>query len=340
LLQSGKRKEVWEDCRLKATRRRLLGQLAGLATFAPLARPAFALDYPNRPIHLLNGFAPGGQVDIFARLMSQQLSDRLGQSFVVDSRPGAATNIATEEVVHAAPDGYTLLWITTANAINASLYEKLNFDFIRDIAPVAGVDTAPLVMEVNPSFPAKTVSEFIAYAKANPGKISYGSGGVGSTQHVAGELFKFMTGIDMVHVPYRGAVPVLNDLLAGRVQATFSPLSSSLGYIRSGQLRVLAVTTAKRAAALPDIPTVAESVPGFEAGTWDGIGVPAGTPVDIIEKLNQAYTATVSDPAIKSKLADFGGEPMPMSAADFGKLIVAETGKWAKVIKFANIKAE
>jgi tripartite-type tricarboxylate transporter receptor subunit TctC len=205
---------------------------------------------------------------------------------------------------------------------------------------VAGIDTAPLVMEVNPSFPAKTVSEFIAYAKANPGKISYGSGGVGSTQHVAGELFKFMAGIDMVHVPYRGAVPVLNDLLAGRVQATFSPLSSSLGYIRSGQLRVLAVTTAKRYPALPDTPTVAETIPGFAAGTWDGIGVPVGTPADIVEKLNRAFTATVNDPAIKSKLADFGGQPMPMAAADFSNLIVTETDKWAKVIKFANIKAE
>jgi tripartite-type tricarboxylate transporter receptor subunit TctC len=343
LLQSGKCQNNAEKpgrVRVGPTRRRILRQLAGFGVIPAASRLAWAVDYPSRPIHLLNGFAPGGQVDIFARLLGQQLSDRLGQSFVVDSRPGAATNIATEEVVHAAPDGYTLLWITTANAVNASLYEKINFNFIRDIAPVAGIDTAPLVMEVNPSFPAKTVSAFIDYAKANPGKISYGSGGVGSTQHVAGELFKFVTGIDMVHVPYRGAVPVLNDLLAGRVQATFSPLSSSLGYIHSGQLRVLAVTTAKRSETLPDIPTVAESVPGFEAGTWDGIGVPTGTPADIIAKLNQAYTATVTDPAIKSKLADFGGEPMPMTPADFGKLIATETDKWAKVIKFANIKAE
>ncbi len=231
-------------------------------------------------MHVLNGFAPGGQIDIFCRLLNQWLSERLGQSFVIDSRPGAATNIATEEVVRAAPDGYTLLWITSANAINATLYEKLNFNFIRDIVPVVGLDSAPLVMEVNPSFPAKTVTEFIAYAKANPGKISYGSGGVGSTQHMAGELFKFMTGVDMIHVPYRGAVPVLNDLLGGRVQATFSPLPSSLGYIRAGQLRALAVTTAKRSDALPDVPTVGEFVPGFEAGTWDGIGAPAGTPAD------------------------------------------------------------
>jgi tripartite-type tricarboxylate transporter receptor subunit TctC len=325
---------------VKATRRTLLWQLAGAAVLPAMPRPAFALDYPNRPVHVLNGFAPGGQIDIFARLLGQWLSERLGQSFLVDSRPGAATNIATEEVVRAAPDGYTLLWITTANAINATLYEKLNFNFIRDIVPVVGLDSAPLVMEVNPSFPAKTVTEFIAYAKANPGKISYGSGGVGSTQHMAGELFKFMTGVDMVHVPYRGAVPVLNDLLGGRVQATFSPLPSSLGYIRAGQLRALAVTTAKRSDALPDVPTVGEFVSGFEAGTWDGIGAPAGTPADIIAKLNESYTAALADPAIKARFAEFAGATMPMPAADFGKLIATQTDKWAKVIKSANIKAE
>ena len=325
---------------MRATRRTLLRQLAGVAVLPALPRPAFALDYPNRPVHVLNGFAPGGQIDIFCRLLNQWLSERLGQSFVIDSRPGAATNIATEEVVRAAPDGYTLLWITSANAINATLYEKLNFNFIRDIVPVVGLDSAPLVMEVNPSFPAKTVPDFIAYAKANPGKISYGSGGVGSTQHMAGELFKFMTGIDMIHVPYRGAVPVLNDLLGGRVQATFSPLPSSLGYIRAGQLRALAVTTAKRSDALPDVPTVGEFVSGFEAGTWDGIGAPAGTPADVIAKLNESYTAALADPAIKARFAEFAGATMPMPAADFGKLIATETDKWAKVIKSANIKAE
>jgi tripartite-type tricarboxylate transporter receptor subunit TctC len=325
---------------VRPTRRTLLRQFAGLVAVPALPRLAWALDYPNRPVHVLNGFAPGGQVDIFARLLGQWLSERLGQSFVVDSRPGAATNIATEEVVRAAPDGYTLLWITTANAINATLYEKLNFNFIRDIVPVVGIDSAPLVMEVNPSFPAKTVADFIAYAKANPGKISYGSGGVGSTQHVAGELFKFMTGVDVIHVPYRGAIPVLNDLLAGRLQATFSPLSSSLGYIRSGQLRALAVTTTKRSDTLPDVPTVGEFVAGFEAGTWDGIGAPAGTPAEVIGKLNQAYTAALADPVIKTRFADFAGTTMPMPAADFGKLIATETDKWAKVIKFANIKAE
>ncbi len=320
--------------------RRFAGLFTGLASFSALPRLARALDYPTRPVHVLNGFAPGGQIDIFARLLGQWLSERLGQSFLVDSRPGAATNIATEEVVRAAPDGYTLLWITTANAINATLYEKLNFNFIRDIVPVVGLDSAPLVMEVNPSFPAKTVAEFIAYAKANPGKISYGSGGVGSTQHMAGELFKFMTGVEMIHVPYRGAVPVLNDLLAGRVQATFSPLPSSLGYIRAGQLRALGVTTAKRSDALPDLPAVGETVAGFEAGTWDGIGAPAGTPAEIVAKLNQAYTAALADPAIKARFADFAGTTMPMPAAAFGKLIAAETDKWAKIIKTANIKAE
>ena len=325
---------------MRATRRTLLRQFAAAATLSALPRLAWALDYPTRPVHVLNGFAAGGQVDIFARLLGQRLSEQLGQSFVVDSRPGAATNIATEEVVRATPDGYTLLWITTANAINATLYEKLNFNFIRDIVPVVGIDSAPLVMEVNPSFPAKTVAEFIAYAKANPGKISYGSGGVGSTQHVAGELFKFMTGVDMIHVPYRGAIPVLNDLLGGRVQATFSPLSSSLGYIRSGQLRALAVTTAKRSETLPDVPTVGDSVAGFEAGTWDGIGAPAGTPTAIIDKLNEAYTAALADPAIKARFTDFAGTTMPLSAANFSKLIATETDKWAKVIKFANIKAE
>jgi tripartite-type tricarboxylate transporter receptor subunit TctC len=329
---------------VRATRRTLLrqfaGQFAGLASLQALPRLAWALDYPNRPVHVLNGFAPGGQNDIFARLLGQWVSQRLGQSFVVDSRPGAATNIATEEVVHAAPDGYTLLWITAANAINATLYEKLNFDFMRDIVPVVGIDSAPLVMEVNPSFPATTVFEFIAYAKANPGRISYGSGGVGSAQHVAGELFKFMTGVDMTHVPYRGAVPVLNDLLAGRIQATFSPLSSSLGYIRAGQLRALAVTTAERSGALPDVPAVGEFVAGFEAAIWDGVGVPAGTPAEIVDKLNESYTAALADPAIKARLADFGSTTMAMPAVDFAKLIAAETEKWAKVIKFANIKAE
>jgi tripartite-type tricarboxylate transporter receptor subunit TctC len=325
---------------MRLARRIFLSVAAGVAAAPIFARKAAALDYPTRPVHVVNGFAAGGQIDIFARLLGQWLAEQLGQSFIVDSRPGAATNIATEEVVHAAPDGYTLLWVTTANAINATLYGTLNFNVIRDIAPVASIDRFPLVMEVNPAFPAKTVPEFIAYAKANPGKINFGSGGVGSIQHVAGELFKFMAGVDMVHVPYRGAVPVLNDLLGGRVQATFSPIASSVGYIRSGQLRALAVTTVTRSQALPDVPTVAEFLPGYEAAAWDGIGAPHGTPAEVIDKLNRAYNAALADPAIMTKFLGFGGTPAPMSPVDFGQFIAAQTEKWAKVIKFANIKAE
>jgi tripartite-type tricarboxylate transporter receptor subunit TctC len=327
---------------MRILRRTFLSLASGAAaSAAPIfARKAVALDYPARPVHVVNGFAAGGQIDIFARLLGQSLSAKLGQSFVVDSRPGAATNIATEEVVRAAPDGYTLLWVTTANAINATLYGTLNFNVIRDIAPVASIDRFPLVMEVNPAFPAKTVAEFIAYAKANPGKINYGSGGVGSIQHVAGELFKFMAGVDMVHVPYRGAVPVLNDLLGGRVQATFSPIASSVGYIRAGQLRALAVTTTTRSQALPDVPTVADFLPGYEAAAWDGIGAPNGTPADIIDRLNRAYNDALADPAAKAKFLDFGGTPAPMAPADFRQFIAAQTEKWAKVIKFANIKPE
>jgi tripartite-type tricarboxylate transporter receptor subunit TctC len=325
---------------MRLPRRKLLRLAAGAGALPIFPRIAAALDYPTRPVHVVNGFAAGGQIDIFARLLGQSLAEKLGQSFIVDSRPGAATNIATEEVVRAPPDGYTLLWVTTANAINATLYGTLNFNVIRDIVPVASIDRFPLVVEVNPSFPAKTVAEFIAYAKANPGKINYGSGGVGSIQHVAGELFKFMTDIDMVHVPYRGAIPVLNDLLGGRVQATFSPIASSVGYIRGGQLRALAVTTATRSQALPDVPTVAEFVPDYEAAAWDGIGAPHGTPADIVDKLNQSYNDALTDPATKAKFLGFGGTPAPMAPADFGKFIAAQTEKWAKVIKFANIKAE
>jgi tripartite-type tricarboxylate transporter receptor subunit TctC len=327
---------------MRLPRRTFLSLASGAALGAApiLARRAAALDYPTRPVHVVNGFAPGGQIDIFARLLGLWLSDRLGQSFIVDSRPGAATNLAVEEVVDAAPDGYTLLWVTTANAINTTLYQKLNFNFLTDITPVARIDRFPLVMEVNPSFPAKTVPEFIAYAKANPGRINYGSGGVGSIQHVAGELFKFMTGVDLVHVAYRGAVPVLNDLLGGQVQATFSPIASSIGYIRSGKLRVLAVTTASRSEILPDVPAVGEFVPGFEAAAWDGIGAPKGTPADIVAALNHSYSDALADPATKGRLLDFGGTPTQMSPDEFGKFIAAETDKWAKVIKFANIKAE
>jgi tripartite-type tricarboxylate transporter receptor subunit TctC len=321
-------------------RRKFLHLAAGTTMASVLPRRARALDYPTRPVRLVDGFAAGGSVDILARLLCQWLSQQLGQPFVVDNRPGAATNIATEEVARAAPDGYTLLWTTTANTTNATIYEKLSFNFIRDIAPVGTIDRFPLVMEVNPAVPARTVPEFIAYAKANPGKINYGSGGIGTIQHVAGELFKFMTGVDLVHVPYRGAALVLNDLLAGQVQLSFSPIASSLGYIRADRLRALAVTGTMRSPALPDVPTVAEFLPGYEASAVDGIGAPASTPADIIDKLNTAVNAALADPAIKARLADLGSVPLSMSPADYRAFIAAETEKWAKVIKFAGIKAD
>jgi tripartite-type tricarboxylate transporter receptor subunit TctC len=321
-------------------RRKFLHMAAGTTMAAVLPRRARALDYPARPVRLVDGFAAGGAVDILARLLCQWLSQRLGQPFVVDNKPGAATNIATEEVVRAAPDGYTLLWATTANTTNATIYNNLSFNFIRDIAPVGTVDRFPLVMEVNPAVPAKTVPEFIAYAKANPGKIDYGSGGIGTIQHVAGELFKFMTGVDLVHVPYRGAAPVLNDLLAGQVQVTFSPIASSLGYIRADRLRALAVTGPARSPALPDLPTVSEFLPGYEASAVDGIGAPANTPADIIDRLNAEVNAALADPAIKARLADLGSVPLSMAPAEYRAFIAAETEKWAKVIKFAGIKAD
>jgi len=322
-------------------RRRSFLHLAAGAALAPVSpRLARALDYPARPVRLVDGFAAGGSVDIFARLLCQWLSQRLGQPFVVDNKPGAATNIATEEVARAAPDGYTLLWTTTANTTNATIYNNLNFNFIRDIAPVGTIDRFPLIMEVNPAVPAKTVPEFIAYAKANPGKINYGSGGIGTIQHVAGELFKFMAGIDLVHVPYRGAALVLNDLLAGQVQVTFSPIASSLGYIRADRLRALAVTGPMRSPALPDTPTVGEFLPGYEASAVDGIGAPANTPADIVDKLNTEVNVALADPAIKARLAGLGSVPLSMSPAQYRAFIATETEKWAKVIKFAGIKAD
>jgi len=321
-------------------RRKFLHLAAGVTTAAVWPRRARALDYPTRPVRLVDGFAAGGAVDIVARVLCQWLSQRLGQPFVVDNKPGAATNIATEEVVRAAPDGYTLLWATTANTTNATIYDKLSFNFMRDIAPVGTIDRFPLVMEVNPAVPAKTVPEFIAYVKANPGKINYGSGGIGTIQHVAGELFKFMTGVDLVHVPYRGAALVLNDLLAGQVQLSFSPIASSLGHIRADRLRALAVTGTMRSPALPDVPTVSEFLPGYEASAVDGLGAPANTPAEIINKLNTEVNAAIADPSIKAKLADLGSIPLSMSPAEYRALIAAETEKWAKVIKFAGIKAD
>ena len=325
---------------MKVSRRGLLQLPSAAAVVAGWQRAACALDYPTRPVKMVIGFAPGGPADIVARLIGQYLSQKLGQPFVLENRPGAGTTIATEAVAHAAPDGYTLLWTTSADEINATLYKKLNYDFIRDIVPVASVDLLPLVMEVNPAFPAKTVAEFIAYAKANPGKINFASGGVGSSQHVAGELFDFLTGVKMVHVPYRGAALAVNDLLANQVQVTFSPIPLSLGYIRAGKLRALAVTSLKRTPALPDVPTVAETVPGYEAIATDGLGAPKGTPPQIVAMLNSAVNAALADPTIKARLRGFGAVPNPMSSVAFGEFIAAETAKWAKVLKFANVKME
>jgi len=325
---------------MKLPRRNFLHLAAGAAALPAISRIATAQAYPSRPVRLIIGYAPGASADTTARLMAQWLSERLGQSVVVESRPGGGTNIATEAVVRATPDGYTLLMVGTAQAINATLYDKLNFHFIRDITPVAGIIRTALVLVVHPSFPAKTVSEFIAYAKASPGKISMASAGIGSGPHVAGELFKMMAGVNMVHVPYRGGGPALTDLLGGQVQVYFPTTVSSIGYIRAGRLRALAVTTATRSDALPDIPTVGEFLPGYEASFWYGVGVPKNTPAEIVDKLNEAINAGLADPTIKARLADLGGVPMPMSPADFGKLIADETEKWGKVIRAANIKAE
>jgi len=289
---------------------------------------------------LIVGFPAGGASDIVGRLMAQRLSERLGQQFIVENRPGANTNIGTEAVVRAAADGYTLLYATTSNAINATLYGNLDFNFIRDIAPVAGIIHAPLVMVVNPSFPAKTVSDFIAYAKASPGQINMASAGIGTAGHLAGELFKMMVGINMVHVPYRGGAPALTDLLGGQVQLYFSVLPDSMEYIRAGKLRALAVTAATRWEALPDLPTVGDFVPGYEASAWQGVGAPKKTPIEIIEMLNKEINAILADHEIKTRLGDLGGVPMPMNPAEFERFIVAETEKWGKVVKFSGAEAK
>ena len=324
---------------MKLPRRQFLHLAAGAAALPAVSRFARAQAYPTKPVRMVVGNAAGGAPDIFARLIGQWLSDRLGQPFLVENRPGAATNIATEAVVRAPPDGYTLLLITTTGAINATVYDKLNFNFIRDIAPVASVVRLPLIMLVHPSVPVKTVPEFIAYAKANPGKISMASTGIGSPTHMSGELFKMMAGVDMVHVPYRGGTAVLTDLIGGQVQVLFIG-TETIGHIKSGKLRALAVTTATRLDLLPDIPTVAEYLPGYEVSAWFGIGAPRNTPTDIIEKLNKEINAALADPNIKARLADLGGTALAGSAADFAKLIAEETEKWAKVIRAANIKAE
>jgi len=325
---------------MKLPRRNFLHLAAGAAALPAVSRFAWAQAYPSRPVRIIVPFAPAGASDITARLIGQWLSERLGQQFVIENRPGGGGNIGTEAVVRAPADGYTLLMVGSANASNATFYDKLNFNFIRDIAPVGSVFRGPYVMVVNPSVPARSVPEFIAYAKANPGKLTMASSGTGAVPHVAGELFKMMAGIDMVHVPYRGGGPALTDLLAGQVQVYFPTTVASIGYIRAGRLRALAVTAATRSDALPDIPTVGEFLPGYEASTWYGVGAPKGTPAEIVEKLNKEINAGLADPTMKARLADLGGDVLALSPADFGKLIADETEKWAKVIKFANIKPD
>jgi tripartite-type tricarboxylate transporter receptor subunit TctC len=321
-------------------RRQFLHLAAGAAALPVASRFALAQAYPARPVRILVGFAAGGNFDILARLIGQWLSDQLHQPVIVENRPGASSNLATEAVIRAPADGYTLLLGGAVNAVNATLYEKLSFNFISDVAPVAGVSRFPNVMTVGASFPAKTVPEFIAYAKANPGKISQGSSGNGTTQHLAGALFKMMTGVNFVHVPYRGASQALTDLLSGQVQVLFEPLPPSMQHIKSGTLRALAVTTATRSEALPDVPTVSEFVPGYEASGWSGVCAPKNTPTDIINRLNKEINAGLADPKTKARLADLGATTLAGSSADFGKLIADETEKWGKAIRAANIKAD
>jgi tripartite-type tricarboxylate transporter receptor subunit TctC len=320
--------------------RRQFLYLAAAALLPAAARIASAQTYPTRPVRLIVSAPPAGAQDILARLIGQWLSERLGQPFVIENRPGAGTNIGTEAVVKAPPDGYTLLLVNAASAINATLYTKLNFNFIRDIVPVAGITREPLAMQVNPSVPAKTVAEFIAYAKASPGKINFASGGNGAPSHIAGELFKMMAGIDLVHIPYRGAAPALTDLIGGQVQLYFGPMSGSIEYIKTGKLRALAVTTPTRSEILPELPTVGEFVPGYDASTWNGIGAPRQTPAAIIDRLNQEINAGLADPQLKARLADLGGTVFSGSPSDFSKFIADETEKLAKVTKFAGMKPE
>ena len=325
---------------MKFSRRTVLHLATGAVALTAVSCFASAQAYPSRPVRIIVGFAPGGATDIMARLMGQSLSERLRQPFVIENKPGAATNIATEAVVNAAPDGYTLLMVTSVNAINASVYEKLNFNLIRDVVPIASIHREPFVMEANPSVPVKTVAEFIAYAKANPGKLTMASAGIGSGNHISGELFKMMTGVNLVHVPYRGGGPALVDLISGQVQVLFATMSSSIEYVRAGKLRALAVTTATRSSVLPDIPTVAEFVPGYESSFWTGVGAPKNTPAEIVDKLNKEMNATLADPKFKARLADLGGTALSGSPLDFGKFVADETEKWAKVVKFAGVKAD
>ena len=324
---------------MKIARRRFLQLAAGTMALPAVSRSAWAQAYPHQPVRLLLGYPPGGSADITARLTGQWLSERLGQPFIVESRPGAGTNLATEAVVRAAPDGYTLLLVPPAAAINATLYDKLNFNFIRDIEPIAGIIRFPNVVVVNPSVPVKTIPELIAYAKANPGKLNMASSGNGSTIHMSGELFKMMTGIDMVHVPYRGGALALTDLIGGQVHVMFDNIPTSAGHIKSGKLRGLAVTGPTRSELLPDLPTVADFLPGYEASAWYGLGAPKHTPAEIIDKLDKAMNAILADPKTKERFTEIGGSTLPGSPADFAKYLADETEKWGKVVKFAGIKA-
>jgi tripartite-type tricarboxylate transporter receptor subunit TctC len=325
---------------MNLSRRSLLHLSAGAVALPALSRRARAQTYPARPIRLIIGYTPGGSADITARLTGQWLSERLGQSVIVESRPGGGTNIATEAVVRAPPDGYTLLLVAPANAINATLYDKLSFDFLRDIVPVAGIIRFPNVVDVNPSLPVKSIPELIAYAKTNPGKLNMASSGNGSTIHMSGELFKMTTGINMVHVPYRGGAPALTDLIAGQVHVMFDNIPTSAEHVRSGRLRGLAVTGAARSHVLPDLPTVADFLPGYEASAWYGLGAPRNTPAAVIDRLNDAVNAILADPTSQGRFAELGASLLPGSPADFGKLLADETEKWGKVVKFAGAKPD
>jgi tripartite-type tricarboxylate transporter receptor subunit TctC len=325
---------------MKFSRRNFLHLATGAAALPALPQIAKAQTYPTRSVRIVVGRPAGGVADIVARLMGQWLSERLDQAFMIENRPGAAGNIGTEAVVRMPPDGYTLLIVSIVDAINATLYDKLNFNFIRDIAPVASFIRVPNVMVVNPLVPVTSVPEFIAYAKANPGKLNMGSGGVGTPHHISGELFKMMTGVNLLHVPYRGGAPAVTDLLGGQLQVIFDPMPESIEYIRAGKLRALAVTTVTRSESLPDLPTIGDFVPGYDTSTWLGLGLPRNAPTEIVDKLNKEINAGLADPKIKARFAELGGTVLPGSQADFRKLIVEETEKWAKVIRAAHIKAE
>ena len=324
---------------MKLPRRQFLHLAAGAAALSVAPRIAWAQAYPSRPVRIIVGFAAGGGYDLIARLIGQWLSERLGQPFVIENRPGAATNIATQVVVSAPPDGYTLLLIGPTNAINATFYHKLTFNFIRDIAPVASITQQPQTMLTNPSFPARTIPELIDYAKSHPGKINMSSPGVGSTSHLAGELFKIMAGVDLVHVPFAGNGPALTALLGGQVEVSFASLPSAIEFIRTGKLHGLAVTTPMRSEALPDLPAVGEFVPGYDVSAWYGVGTPKGTPAEVIDKLNKEINASLADPKLRARIADLGGTPLALTPTDFGKFIADETEKWGKVIRTLNVKA-